>query len=167
MPPTARPRVLCVDDDEDSRVMLVTLLKLAFIDAQAVRTAQQALSLIQTERFDLYMLDGWLPEVDGFELCRWMRAFDPKIPILFFSGAACEADKKKGIEAGANDYVIKPNISELVRSVKQFTSCDLRQPVGREIRLGAEVPGVSGARDAPALERVKIPQLRLLNLSSV
>jgi DNA-binding response OmpR family regulator len=125
--------------------MLVTLLRLAFIEAKAVGTAQQALSLIQTERFDLYMLDGWLPEVDGFELCRWMRAFDPKIPILFFSGAACEADKKKGIEAGANDYVIKPNISELVKSIKQFTSCDLQQPVGREVRLGAEVLRVFGS----------------------
>ncbi len=123
-----RPRVLCVDDDEDSRVMLVTLLKHAFIEAKAVGTAAQALSLIQAEHFDLYMLDGWLPEIDGFELCRRMRAFNPHIPILFFSGAAFEADKKKGIEAGADDYVIKPNISELVRSIKHFMSPHIPPP---------------------------------------
>ena len=79
-----RPRVLCVDDDEDSRVMLVTLLRMAFIEAKAVGTAAQALSLIQSERFDLYMLDGWLPEIDGFELCRRMRASDPHSDSFLF-----------------------------------------------------------------------------------
>src|SRR6202521_6300108 len=105
-----RPRVLCVDDDEDSRVMLITLLRLALIEARAVGTAAQALSSIQTERFDLYLLDARLPDLDGFELCRRMRAFDPHTPILFFSGAAYEADKKRGIEAGADGYVIKPDV---------------------------------------------------------
>jgi DNA-binding response OmpR family regulator len=109
--------------------MLVTLLRLAFIDAKAVGTAAQALSLIQAEHFDLYMLDGWLPEIDGFELCRRMRALDPHIPILFFSGAAYEADKTRGIEAGADDYVIKPNISELVRSIRRFMSRHVLPPV--------------------------------------
>ena len=138
MPPSTRPRVLCVDADEDSRVMLVTLLKHAFIEAKAVGTAAQALSLIQAEHFDLYTLDGRLPEIDGFELCRRMRAFDPHIPILFFSGAAYEADKRKGIEAGADDYVVKPNISGLVRSVRQFMA-RVPQPVLREIQPWAEV----------------------------
>jgi two-component system, OmpR family, response regulator len=167
MPPGTRPRVLCVDDDEDSRVMLVALLRLAFIEAKAVGTAAQALSLIQAEHFDLYMLDGWLPEIDGFELCRRLRAFDPRIPILFFSGAAYESDKRKGIEAGANDYVIKPNIFELVRSVKRLTLCDVLQPADRKIRLGAEALNVSGASDACVSEQVKIPQLRLVNLPCV
>ena len=117
-----RTRVLCVDDDEDSRVMLITLLRLALIEAKAVGSAAQALSLIQKERFDLYLLDAWLPEVDGFELCRRMRAFDPHTPILFFSGAAYEADKRRGIEAGADDYVIKPDVDGLVGSITQLVS---------------------------------------------
>lgn len=117
-----RPRVLCVDDDEDSRVMLITFLKLALIEAKAVGTAAQALSIIQTERFDLYLLDGWLPGLDGFELCRQMRAFDPDTPILFFSGAAYEADKKRGLDAGANAYVVKPDVDGLVGSITQLVS---------------------------------------------
>jgi two-component system OmpR family response regulator len=117
-----RSRVLCVDDDEDSRVMLITLLRLELIEAKAVGTAAQALSLMQTERFELYLLDAWLPGVDGFELCRLMRAFGPHTPILFFSGAPDEADKKKGLEAGANAYFIKPDIHELVVSIKHFLS---------------------------------------------
>jgi DNA-binding response OmpR family regulator len=118
----SRPRVLCVDDDEDSRVMLTTLLRLALIEAKAVGTAAQALSSMQTERFDLYLLDATLPDLDGFELCRRMRALDPHTPILFFSGAAYADDKERGIEAGADAYVIKPDLDGLLGSIKQFTS---------------------------------------------
>lgn len=132
MPRKARPRVLCVDDDEDSRVMLTTLLKLALIDAKAVGTGAQALSSIRTEHFDLYLLDARLPDVDGFELCRRMRDFDPETPILFFSGAAYEADKKKGIEAGANAYVVKPDVDGLVSSLKQF-GVQAERPMARII----------------------------------
>jgi len=116
------PKVLCVDDDEDSRLMLTTLLRLALIEAKAVGTAAQALSSIQAESFDLYLLDSRLPGVDGFELCRQMRDFDPDTPILFFSGAAFETDKQKGIEAGANAYVIKPDLEGLVGSIKQLVA---------------------------------------------
>ena len=120
MPPKARLRVLCVDDDEDSRVMLITLLKLAFIEAKAVGTGAEALTSVQAEPFALYMLDSRLPDVDGFELCRQLRAIDRNTPILFFSGAAFAADKKKGIEAGANAYVIKPDLDGLLGTIKQF-----------------------------------------------
>ncbi len=112
-----RPRVLCVDDDEDSREMLTTLLRLALIEAKTVGTAAQALSSIQTERFDLCVLDAWLPEIDGFELCRRMRAVDRRTPIIFFSGAAYETDRKQGLDAGADAYVVKPEIHNLIETV--------------------------------------------------
>ena len=122
MPSNPLTRVLCVDDDEDTRVMLITLLRHELIEAKAVGTAVQAMSSIQTERFDLYLLDSRLPDLDGFDLCRRIRDFDPGTPILFFSGAAYEADKKRGIEAGANAYVIKPDLDGLLGSIKQFVS---------------------------------------------
>lgn len=116
------PRVLCVDDDEDSREILSTLLRFARIETKAVGTAAEALSLIQAERFDVYLLDARLPDLDGFELCRRMRAFDSHTPILFYSGAAYDADKKRGIEAGADAYVTKPDFDGLLGSVTQFVS---------------------------------------------
>lgn len=115
-----RLRILCVDDDEDFREMLGMLLNFWQIESKAVGTATQALSLMQAERFDLYLLDTWLPDLDGFELCRRMRAFDPHTPILFFSGAAYEGDRKRGMEAGASAYVIKPDVDDLLGSVTQF-----------------------------------------------
>jgi two-component system, OmpR family, response regulator len=117
-----RSRVLYVDDDEDTRDMLSTLLRFSLIEAKAVGTAAQALSLIQAERFDLYLLDTSLPDLDGFELCRRMRDFDPHTPILFFSGAGYEGDKKKGIKAGANAYVTKPDLASLIGSITKFVS---------------------------------------------
>ena len=115
-----QPRVLCVDDDEDSREMLAKLLRFSRIDVKAVATGAEALSLIQAERFDLYLLDARLPDCDGFELCCRMRIFDPYTPILFFSGASDETDKERAIQAGADAYVIKPDVNGLVGSIAQF-----------------------------------------------
>ena len=84
MPSNPLYRVLCVDDDEDSRVMLITLLRHELIEAKAVGTAAQAFSSMQTERFDLYVLDASLPDLDGFELCRRMRDFDPDTRFFSF-----------------------------------------------------------------------------------
>ena len=120
MPSIRRPRVLCVEDDKDSRLMLTTLLGIALIEAKAVGTAAQAWASIRAEHFDLYLLDSRLSDADGFELCRQIRDHDPQTPILFFSGEGFDADKKKGIEAGANDYVIKPDLETLLGSIKQF-----------------------------------------------
>lgn len=111
-------RILCVDDEEDFREMVSTLLRSLRIEAKAVASAAQALPLIRLERFDLYLLDAWLPRVDGFELCRQIRIADQQTPIFFFTGAALVADKKRGMEAGANAYVVKPDIDSLVQNIK-------------------------------------------------
>lgn len=102
--------------------MMIMLLRLVFIEAKAVESAAQALSLAQKERFDLLLLDARLPDVDGFELCRRLRDRDPHTPILFFSGAAYESDKQKGIEAGANAYFVKPDVEALLGGITQFIS---------------------------------------------
>lgn len=111
---------MCVDHNQDSRDAVGLLLSFSGITVDGVANAQQALSLVQTERFDLYLLDSWLPDVDGFELCRRLRAYDPQVPILFFSGAAYDADRNRGIAAGADAYVVKPDIEGMIDSVKEF-----------------------------------------------
>ena len=118
--PNPRPRVLYIEDDADSGEMLCTLLKFLQIEAKTVATAEQAFRLMAEEQFDLFLLDTWLPDLDGFELCRQMRASDAGTPILFYSGAGYETDKQRGIEAGANDYVVKPDVEGLLGSVARF-----------------------------------------------
>lgn len=115
-----RARVLCVDDDEESRDLLSALMRFSGIEVEAVATAAQALSLIEEERFDLYVLDACLPDLGGFELCRRLHDRDSQTPILFFSSAGDAIDKRRGIEAGANAYAIKPDVYELFGSIAQF-----------------------------------------------
>jgi DNA-binding response OmpR family regulator len=116
-------RVLCVDDDEESRDLLTALMRFSGIEVEAVATAAQALSLTQDERFDLYVLDACLPDLDGFELCRRLRESNSQTPIVFFSSAGNEVDKKRGIKAGANAYTTKPDVDELFGSIARFVLC--------------------------------------------
>ncbi|HET6853189.1 MAG TPA: response regulator [Pyrinomonadaceae bacterium] len=104
----------------------------------------EALSSIQAEHFDLYLLDGWLPELDNFELCRQMRCYDSHTPILFLSRASREADKKMGHQAGTNAYVIKPDVSHLL-GVFTFESPVSLDPLAPEPEVTK--PRGEGAKD--------------------
>ena len=117
MPSNAQTRVLYVDDHDDSREMLATLLAMLQIDVTAVATAQNAVLLMQSEPFDLCLLESWLPDTDAFELCRRIRKLRPKTPVVFFSGAAFDIDQKRGLEAGASAYVCKPDLEGLLGSI--------------------------------------------------
>lgn len=120
MPSKPQTRLLYVDYDDDSREMLKLLLGISQIDVTAVASAESALSLIDAERFDMFLLDSWLADTDGFELCRMMRKSHPNTPVLFFSGAAYESDKRRGMEAGASAYLCKPDLDGLLGSIVHF-----------------------------------------------
>lgn len=122
MPSTPPFSVLSVDDDLDACEMMSLLLRSQGIDLICAQSASEAWTKIDAQCFDLYLLDAWLPTVDGFELCRQIRARDTKTPILFYSGAAYDTDKQKGIAAGANGYITKPNVDTLVRTMLSLTS---------------------------------------------
>ena len=117
MPTLNSTRVLFVDDDEDACEILKLLMSSCGIDATCARSAVEAWPLIRGQCFDLYVLDGWLPGIDGFEFCRQIRESDSDTPILFYSGAAYDKDKQKGIAAGANAYVTKPDVDGLIKAI--------------------------------------------------
>lgn len=118
MPSTPLTRVLCVDDNADSGEMLGLLLRPFGVEVTCSQSAAEARLRIESQTFNLFMLEAWLPELDGFELCRQLRESDAITPILFYSGAAYEADIKKGMAAGANAYVTKPNVDGLLETVQ-------------------------------------------------
>ena len=122
MPTLNRSRVLFVDDDEDACEILRLLMSSCGIDATCAQSAVEAWPLIRGQGFDLVVLDGWLPGIDGFEFCRQIREFDSDTPILFYSGAAYDADKQKGIAAGANAYVTKPDVDGLIKKIVDLTA---------------------------------------------
>lgn len=114
--PSEKCRVLCVEDDEDTRYLLELLL--CEHEVTTASTADEGLALARCENFDLYVLDYWM---GGLELCRRLRASDPKTPLIFFTAEAHEAERQKALAAGADAYLIKPNDLELLAyRVKQL-----------------------------------------------
>ena len=113
-------RILCVDDNEDTCELLTTLLGGADFEAVSVPGVDEALRLIESERFDLYVLDGELPGVSGLTLCQQIRAVDAHTPIIIFSGHGLDSHREAGMLAGANAYLVKPDVTELVPTVKRL-----------------------------------------------
>lgn len=114
-----RYRILYAEDNEDSCFMVSTMCEFSGIEVAATKTIAEAWRLAQTERFDLYLLDSRFPDGDGLELCRRLREYAPRTPILIYSGNAYEADKKNGLAAGANAYLIKPYLADLTVTIRQ------------------------------------------------
>ena len=113
-------RILCVDDDEDTRALLEHLLEFSDLEAIAVKDTKAALLLIEKEQFSLYIIDGQLPGISGLGMCEEIRKRDPKTPIIIFSGHGYASDRQAGMLAGANVYLVKPDISEIVPTVKRL-----------------------------------------------
>jgi DNA-binding response OmpR family regulator len=104
----SRHRILCTEDDADTREVLRLLLELEGFVVTCAEDSDQAIHLAKSERFDLFLVDNWLPGMDGQELCRELHRIDPTTPVLFYSGAATAADKARAMAAGAQGYVVKP-----------------------------------------------------------
>lgn len=120
MPPHSR-RILCVDDDEDTCAMLCGLLGLIDCRVETAATAADALGLLARERFDLYLLDNWLPGGSGVELCREIRRTDPSTPVVFYSGAGLDSEREEALAAGAQVYLVKPgDAAALVETVRRL-----------------------------------------------
>jgi DNA-binding response OmpR family regulator len=112
-------RVLCVEDDEDTRDMLKFKLDLFDFETVVASDMDAALRLMQRERFDLYILDGGR-DVKGMSLCEQVRAIHARTPIVIFSGHAFASDIEAGMRAGANAYLVKPDSSELVPTIRRL-----------------------------------------------
>ena len=114
-------RILCVDDNEDTCELLKTMLGMADLDVVTVPDVDEALRLIGSERFDLYVLDSEIPPgFSGLTLCHKIRAVDTHTPIIIFSGHGFESHREAGMLAGANAYLVKPDVTELIPTVKRL-----------------------------------------------
>ena len=110
-----RRRVLVVEDNRDSRDMVRTLLTSALdkVDVTGVETAAEALALDAKAPYDLYVLDIWLPGMDGLDLCRRLRERGRTQPIVFFSAMVKPNDRHFVLAAGANEFLVKPKDIDL------------------------------------------------------
>ena len=119
----SKGRILCVEDDEESMLMLRTLLELCGYEVSSASSLTEGLSLARGNGFDLFLLDDWLPDGIGIDLCKQIRDFDSLTPIMFYSGVAGEDARQSAISAGAQEYLFKPvDIEILAARVAQLIS---------------------------------------------
>jgi DNA-binding response OmpR family regulator len=116
-----KKRILLVEDQEDAReIASLTLEEYTLICAS---NFGEGLLTARRGYFDLYILDNWLPDRNGVELCSHIRRFDPHTPIIFYSAAAYGRDKQAAFSAGAQAYLVKPvSFDDMRRTVAQLTS---------------------------------------------
>jgi DNA-binding response OmpR family regulator len=113
------PHILFVDDNPDICELVQLVLQAGGFRVSTADNTAAALQLVASERFDALLLDYWMPDSTGIELCRRIRAFDQTTPILICSGAMTQADKEAAVLAGAQGYVNKPFYSgDLIRAVR-------------------------------------------------
>ena len=109
----ARKRILFVDDDEDSSEMMFGLLDVYGYEPVIASSVSDALGHAKGGGIDLCILDHWMTEFNGIDLCNKIRAFDSRTPIMFYSGAGYDTDIQKGMDAGAQAYLVKPDFEHL------------------------------------------------------
>jgi len=102
-------RILYVENDEDSREMMRALLDQEGWEVVTAPTVSDGLTLARIGGFDLIMLESWFPNGTGIDLCKQIRTFDLRTPILFYSSLAYESDIQRAMSAGAQGYQVKPN----------------------------------------------------------
>jgi len=136
-------RVLVVEDDRSIGTGLVQALRNADHDAVLVPTGAEALTAIDAAVPELVLLDLGLPDIDGIDLCRQIRERWPDLRIVILTARSDEIDVVVGLDAGADDYLVKPfRLAELMARVRahlrrpslsnaeQLTSGDLTVDVG-------------------------------------
>ena len=111
--------VMVVDDDQDLAEMLGIVLTGAGIDVDLVSRGDEVMDVFRNNPPDLVLLDVMLPGLDGIEVCRLIRA-ESMVPIVMLSAKGDTQDVVKGLEAGADDYMVKPfrHPSELIARIR-------------------------------------------------
>jgi len=111
--------VLVVDDDQDLAEMLGIVLNGAGIEVDLVSRGDEVMDVFRNNPPDLVLLDLMLPGLDGIEVCRQIRAFSVGVPIVMLTAKGDTHDVVLGLEAGADDYMVKPfKPSELVARIR-------------------------------------------------
>ena len=111
-------RLLLVDDEDNLRSMLQAALRHNGFDVVSVATGRAALDAVAEHEPDLVVLDVMLPDLDGFDVCRRLRADRLTTPVLFLTARDGTEDKVRGLTFGGDDYLVKPfSLDELVARV--------------------------------------------------
>jgi len=132
------PRVLVVDDELNIRELVQVALKFHGFAVTLGATGKEALALAGSGKPDLIVLDVMLPDIDGFEVCRRLRAGGDEVPVIFLTARDATTDAVTGLTLGGDDYITKPfSVDALVARV--------RAVLRRTARPSAQESGAPGS----------------------
>ena len=164
-------RILVVDDDRAVRDALRRALTLGGYEVLAAEGGQQGLTQIATEVPDAVVLDVGMPGVDGLEVCRRLRGAGNRVPVLMLTARDAVSDRIDGLDAGADDYLVKPfDVGELKARLRAL----MRRSAGEgdpdavtfeELRLDSARHGVVVGDRFAELTRTEYQLLELLMLN--
>jgi DNA-binding response OmpR family regulator len=163
--PNAKPCILLVEDDSTIALGVVRMLEMDGYRVNHFTTGEEGLASVADDEPDLAVLDWMLPGMDGIEVLRTLKREHPGVPVIMLTARISEQDRVRGLDAGADDYVVKPfSLRELAARVRarmrtkqrvseregwiEFGSVrvDLRHRIlqrdGEEIRLTTHEAGV-------------------------
>jgi len=136
-------KILLIEDDADLYSLIQYNLEKEGFQFAGSQTGKGAIELCRREKPDLVILDIMLPDSDGLDICKRIRAHPElsHLPIIFLTARAAETDRIVGLELGANDYIIKPFfVRELIARIKVHFR--VQQQVPKPLKVGAlEVDG--------------------------
>jgi two-component system, OmpR family, response regulator MprA len=164
-------RILVVDDDRSVRDALRRALTLGGYEVESAEDGRQALQRLTAGSPDAVVLDVGMPEIDGLEVCRRVRSSGDRVPILMLTARDAISDRIDGLDAGADDYLVKPfDLGELKARIRAL----LRRTTGAadpdslsfaELSLDAGRHGVSVGDNFIELTRTEYQLLELLMLN--
>jgi two-component system, OmpR family, response regulator len=117
-PAEVLPRLLVVDDEPSIVELLSATLRFAGFDVATAHNGSEALDVAASYQPDLLVLDVMMPDLDGFEVVRRLRAKDQRVPVLFLTAKDSTEDKVAGLTLGGDDYITKPfSLEEVIARI--------------------------------------------------
>ncbi|MBC3982435.1 response regulator transcription factor [Streptomyces sp. AC536] len=138
------PHVLLIEDDASVRDGMELVLRRHGYDVDVAATGEEALALLDgpgSGRIELAVLDLMLPDLDGFEVCRRIRARTAVLPVIMLTARGDDQDIVAGLEAGADDYVVKP-VTAPVLEARIRAALRRAEPSGAAQQAGTDLAGL-------------------------
>ena len=160
-------RVLVIDDDDSVRSAIRRALLLDGYEVLVAPGGGDGLQQVTTQLPDALILDLGLPDIDGMEVCRRIRRAGDRTPILMLTARDAVEDRVDGLEAGADDYLVKPyDVRELRARLKAIMRRHVAGADGRSLRFGELVldPDAHGARMGERVVDLTRTEYQLLEL---
>jgi two-component system response regulator MprA len=165
-------RALVIDDDRAVRDALRRALILERYDVHAAEDGLDGLQRVEETRPDVIVLDVMMPDVDGLEVCRRLRSQGDRTPILMLTARDAVSDRIDGLDAGADDYLVKPfDVGELIARVRALLRRSNDEIGGERLRFGnleldADLHGARIGDQVAELTRTEYQLLELLMLNA-